>query len=312
MKDDGKKYRDRIPSRDLTAYERWELPALDEQGNEISNSRIEEREMKPLTAGELERIRQEAWEDGQREGRTEGFDKGYREGRDAGYADGEKTGLEEGREKGRQEALEQTREDVQAGLQRLENLMSQLLKPLEQQRDALETVVLNLATALARAVVYRELTTDSSHIRTVIGAALNSLPDTAEQVAIHVNPQDLEWAQEAAERVFTGSRVVADSEVLAGGCRVESRNSLVDFTVEKRFQKTLQQMLDRQLSRGDAGESSGELDALMGELTDFHRDVLEEPDEAPIEPDPPSPGNEPDEGTSSGPDAEPEAPDSHE
>lgn len=312
MKDDGKKHRDRIPSGDLTAYERWELPALDERGNEVSHSRIEERDLRPLTAGELERMRKEAWDEGHQEGRTEGFDKGYREGREAGYADGEKVGVEEGRAKGHELALEQTREDVQVGLQRLENLMAELLKPLEQQRDALETVILNLSSALARAVVYRELSIDSSHIQAVVSAALNSLPETAEQVAIHVNPKDMDWVQEAAQRVFSGSRVVADNQVLAGGCRIESRNSLVDFTVEKRFQKALQQMLDGQLSRGESGESSGELDAIMGELTDFHRDVLETPDDGPVAAKTDSSSPQSSQADAPGDPADPEEPDSHE
>ncbi len=276
MKDDNSKHRDRIPSRDLTAYERWELPTLDDQGNEIPHSRIEERNVRPLTAGEVERIRQEAWEEGHREGKTEGYDKGYREGHEAGHADGREQGVAEGREEGRAQALVDTRQEVEAGLQRLETLMTELLSPVERQRDEVETALLNLACALSRSIVYRELSIDSTQISRVVTAALETLPSAAEQVSIHVNPVDLEWTRQAAQRINPDSQVVPDDTVMPGGCRVDSRHSLVDFTVEKRFQKTIQQMLDGQLARAEGGESSGELDAVMGELTDFHRDVLEE------------------------------------
>ncbi len=53
-----------------------------------------------------------------------------------------------------------------------------------------------------------------------------------------------------------------------------TRHSLVDFTVEKRFQKAVQGMLDKQLDNEKAGEGE-ELDAMMGDLTDFRHDVLD-------------------------------------
>ncbi|CCG94786.1 Flagellar assembly protein FliH(fragment) [Marinobacter nauticus ATCC 49840] len=36
----------RIPKEQMTAWERWELPLLDERGNQV----VEEEEVKPLTA----------------------------------------------------------------------------------------------------------------------------------------------------------------------------------------------------------------------------------------------------------------------
>ena len=39
----------RIPKEQMTAWERWELPLLDERGNQV----VEEEEVKPLTAADL-------------------------------------------------------------------------------------------------------------------------------------------------------------------------------------------------------------------------------------------------------------------
>lgn len=265
--------RDRIPSSDLTAYERWELPLLDERGNEVW-VRDDEVDLKPLTAQDLEDIRREALEDGLREGREtgykEGFEKGHAEGRKAGHSEGHQQGEAAGREEGHAA----TRTEVEAGLGRLQTLMAEMLDPLERHTEALETALLNLTLSLTRAVVHRELKLDSSQIRSVLKQALAALPSQDEAIRIHVNPADSEWVREVASRFEAGARIVEDEAVLAGGCRVESRSSLVDFTVEKRFQKAVQAMLDRQLQTGASGDS-GELDALMGEMTDFHRDVLE-------------------------------------
>lgn len=272
MKNKG--YRDRIPSEELTAYERWELPLLDEHGNTVAHSREEDRDVKPLTAADIEAIRQEAWEDGQREGREAGHQEGFNTGREAGHQEGLQQGQAEGREQGRQEALEQTREDVSRGLERLEKLMAELVDPIRRHDDELETALFNLATVLARAVVYRELQLDSSQIRSVVREAVASLPSTQDNVRIRVNPTDVEWVKEVAGRFDAEASVIDDDTILAGGCKVETRHSLVDFTVEKRFQKAVQRMLDQQLDSDEPGDSV-ELDAMMGDLTDFHRDVLE-------------------------------------
>lgn len=274
---------DRIPSSELTAYERWELPLLDERGNEVW-MREEEIDLKPLTAEDLENIRREAMEDGAREG----LEKGYREGFDAGRQEGLEAGRSEGYQQGEQAGIEAgeaaTRTEVESALLRLQTLMAELFDPLERHTENLESALLNLTLSLTRAVIHRELQLDSSQVRAVLRRALATLPCQDEAIRIHVNPADIDWVRDVAARFEAGSRIVEDGGVLAGGCRVENRNSLVDFTVEKRFQKAVQKMLDHQL-RGEPGVEQGELGAMMGELTDFHRALLEsspEPSDQPV------------------------------
>jgi len=68
---------------------------------------------------------------------------------------------------------------------------------------------------------------------------------------------------------------------MRGGCKLETRHSLVDYTVEKRFQKAVQDMLSEELDAESKGDGE-ELDAMMDDLTDFHRDVLD-PEKADID-----------------------------
>lgn len=278
----------RIPKEKLTAYERWELPLLDEKGNEVP--REEERNVKPLTASDLKEIREAAREDGFREGRETGYREGHAEGFEQGRAEGRETGLSEGREEGRSTGLEETRKEVDAKLDRLEHLLAELLLPIRRHEDEIETALVNLTTVLARAVVYRELSIDSSQIQQVVRRALDSLPSTADAARIHIHPDDSELVEQVAGRLDTPASVVEDETVLPGGCRVETRHSLVDFTVEKRFQRAVQDMLDRQLGEGEAVDAE-ELDSLMGDLTDFHRDVLSG-SAGEVEPDAPSAGEQ--------------------
>ena len=127
----------RIPKEQMTAWERWELPLLDERGNQV----VEEEEVKPLTAADLEEIRQAAREDGFQEGRQAGYAEGFEQGRADGHKDGYAAGEAEGRSEGEQQAAEQTRQEVASRMERLEHLMGELLLPIERHEDELEAVL---------------------------------------------------------------------------------------------------------------------------------------------------------------------------
>lgn len=248
----------RIPKEQLTAWERWELPLLDERGNQV----VQEQEVKPLTAADLAEIRQAAREDGFQEGREAGYQEGFEKGRAEGHQQGLQAGEIEGREQGRQQAEDATRKEVESRVDRLEHLLGELVLPIQRHEEELESVLVNLTTVLARAVVYRELSLDSSQIRQVVRKALAALPSTADNLRIHIHPDDLEPVREVAERLEVSPSIIEDDTLMPGGCKVESRHSLVDYTVEKRFQKAVQGMLEGQLSNhaGAEDEERGEDD----------------------------------------------------
>ncbi|PPK52001.1 flagellar assembly protein FliH [Marinobacter persicus] len=277
------------PKEQMTAWERWELPLLDEQGNEVA----QEAEVKPMTAGELQEIRQAAQDDGFKEGREEGYKSGLEQGRADGREEGFAAGQEEGREQGRQQGVEDTRQQMAATMDRLEHLMGELVLPIKRHEEELETALVNLTTALARSVVYRELTLDSSQIRQVVRQALAALPSTTENLRIHIHPDDLEPVREVTERLEVTPNLIEDDSLLPGGCKVQTRHSLVDYTVEKRFQHAIQNMLEEQFGE-PVDAIAADTGMQMGELTDFHRDVLESSAMEPLSSSPQS-GDEPEE-----------------
>ena len=274
MKDSSKDL-NRIPKEQLTAYERWELPLLDARGNEIA--REEEWDVKPLTAADLGEIRKAAREDGYNEGREAGYQAGLAEGKAEGHEEGLQTGVAEGREQGEKKGYEESRKEIDTKLDRLEHLMGELLLPIRRHEDEVESALVNLTTVLARAVVFRELSLDSSQIQSVVRKALAALPSTAENLRIHIHPDDETFVREVTARLDSSASIVADDTILPGGCTIQTRHSLVDFTVEKRFQRAVQSMLAQQTEDGETGDVE-ELDALMGDLTDFQRDVLSTPE----------------------------------
>lgn len=274
-------HRDRIPSGDLTAYERWEMPLLDENGQRRAGVEdVEQKEVQPLTAEQLEAIHNEARDEGYNagfeSGKAEGMDQGAREGYRVGYDEGHAAGREAGEHQGQEEGRERVRQQEQ----RLHQIMDTLLRPIQQEEEATEAALLNLVMALSRSVIHRELQYDSSQIASIVRHAIQSLPDSDTDMRIRVHPDDAEMVRQAVEGVAGHATVVPDEHILPGGCTVANSRSLVDYTVEKRFQKQVQRMLETQLSESGGVEHS-ELGPVMGEMSDYHRDVLEsdaEPD----------------------------------
>lgn len=256
-----------IRAEDLTAYERWELPNI-EGGMEAINkarSAIVRKPVKPLTADDLEKIRQEAYQAGFEEGKSAGFQKGQQEG----LALGKKQGHEEGFNQGLQDAQVKVDQTVAQLRQCLQNLSN----PIEEQGHLVEQAVLNLSLAVSRAVIHRELKLDSSQVLSTIQHAIQNLPDSSKGIKVRLNPQDVDYAKQAKESFENSLEVMADASINAGGCLVETSSQLIDYTIEKRFQKTVHAMLF-EASKQDSGTI--ETSTSINELSDYSPHTLDE------------------------------------
>ena len=106
-------------------------------------------EIKPLTADDIEQIRQAAFDEGFAQGKEEGFSKGYEEGREQGTADG----LAHGQAEGKKLGLEQATEEIEQKKLELATLLDQLQQPLLQVDQQVEQQLLQLCLAMAEAVI---------------------------------------------------------------------------------------------------------------------------------------------------------------
>ncbi|MBB3101841.1 flagellar assembly protein FliH [Azomonas macrocytogenes] len=238
-----------IRGRDLGVFDRWALPSFDPpaepaaaeeaEPDETAQTEVEAdpepvgeiedvpvEQVKPLTLEELEAIRQDAYQDAYNEG----------------FATGEKEGFHAGQLKARQEA-EAT---LAPCLQNLERLMGQLMEPIADQDRNLEHAMLTLLGQLARQVIRRDLLADSSMIAHVLREALKLLPMGAQNIRIHVNPQDFEQIKALRERHEEKWRILEDDELLAGGCRIETEHSRIDASIETRLAQAIEQLFEQQ------------------------------------------------------------------
>lgn len=151
--------------------------------------------------------------------------------RQSGYQDGYRDGLV---------ALEGFK---QSYAQQVTAQMVQLTRAYRGQLDELEQglagQVAEVAIALARQVVRSELALRPELVTQVAQEALAATLVTAQQIAVHLHPDDLLLVQTQAGEAMAerGARLVADASLTRGGCVVDSEVGVVDASVEARWQR---------------------------------------------------------------------------
>lgn len=248
-----KKLPNRIPAEDLHDYTAWVLPPIHGEQDRVLPSAGREAQQK---AEEAERSKREKVEDVDYEGNPAGFsaeelqriaDDAEKEGRERGYQTGFEQGRAEGYEAGEQRGWEEMRQKLAAEQQRFQHLVQALRDPLAEQDDALEKLLLDTVCALSQSLVKRELLTDSSHVLDEVRTAVAALPANANNLRIYLNPDDLALVETYAEEQGLDWQFYGDEKLLPGGCRIQTTESLVDYSVEHRLEQQLQAFVNRQL-----------------------------------------------------------------
>lgn len=182
----------------------------------------------------------EAYGDAKKAGHQEGFADGRKEG--------VAQGLQEGLAKGTEQGLQNAQGQINEKLGELDGLMRSLSQAVNEQDYKLEQALLGLVQSIAKTIIGRELSIDNRHVVALVREALAALPPSRDNVRIFVHPEDVATLNEAKEKGGDQWKALPDETLGRGGCRIETEQSLVDFTVEKRFQDLLEQILTKQLT----------------------------------------------------------------
>lgn len=254
----------RIPAELLGDVKSWMVPVVDDSGKVLSSAEKEARERREkllrqgkekietveiaapaktgMTAQEMQEIFDAAEKDGFAQGHASGFEKGKTEGYEAG----------------RQQGLKEMRAQLTAEQLRFQGIANALLDPLHAQDSDIENMLMDAICTLAQSVVQRELLTDSSHILELVKSAVDALPVGSKNIRIALNPDDLAVVEAYAEEQQLGWTFIGSTQLQPGGCRVETPESRVDFSVSTRLKAVLEQFLTGQLASealADNGES---------------------------------------------------------
>lgn len=189
-----------IPKEQLSAYQRWELNSFDEK----AVAEVGPAVVLP-TAEEIEHIQQQA--------SREGYSAGYQEG------------------KGK----------VDAELARLVQMMSALDGALQRLDEEMSQSLLSLALDISKQILRETLRVKPELVLPVIREAVGSLPQANQHPHLKLNPDDAALVRSLMEDELSHFhwKLIEDSNVERGGCRVETANSEVDATLENRWKRML-------------------------------------------------------------------------
>lgn len=110
---------------------------------------------------------------------------------------------------------------------------------LDQLDRSLASQVAEVALALARQVVRSELATKPEFVAAVVQEALAATLSAAQQVAVHLHPDDHALVQaHAGEAIASrGARLVPDAALARGGCVIETDLGVIDASIETRWRR---------------------------------------------------------------------------
>jgi flagellar assembly protein FliH len=158
--------------------------------------------------------------------------------------------LAEARQSGFQEGLRRGRDEAAAAVDQTLARMAETLRELalmkRKVRNEAEQELVKLSLAIARRILYRELSTDPESIHGIVHAALQKLQNR-EIVRVRVYPAAAAAVRAAFERVTSSAAVeiVADTGLETGAILFETALGDLDASVETQLQEIQRGFADR-------------------------------------------------------------------
>jgi flagellar assembly protein FliH len=177
-----------------TAAQRWQTPAID--GSSDNGF---------LTAGRLQEMQEEAWNEAYKIGHAAGLESGQQASRDR--------------------------------IARLDQLLVALARPFDELDETVEKQLVELAMTVAKQLFRREIRIDPTHVIGVVRDAIKLLPIASREIQVHLHPEDATLVRESlsaaeGERAW---KIVEDPLIARGGCEITADSSRIDAQAETRL-----------------------------------------------------------------------------
>jgi flagellar assembly protein FliH len=214
-----KNYARFIPGEEIDAVEQWQFGAIDTAAQLLA-AQVKAREVQEEEI-QLESDRQQA------------------------FKDGFTAGMEHGKQQAQAELQLQMQafisNQAQEAADKLTALFESVQRELQMAEQAMAQGVLALSCELARQVLRHELAVNTEVVMPVLAEAIGLLGAEFKIAVVKMNPLDIAALGEQIHADFAGLNVSlrADPDVLQGGCLLESAGTVIDGTVQKRWQRAV-------------------------------------------------------------------------
>ncbi|GLR11005.1 flagellar assembly protein FliH [Mixta theicola] len=207
---------------DLT---RFDPPAAELQAEPEFTFDVSEESEALSSQSQLEQIQIQARLDAHAQGYAEGQQKGFNEGKQAGFDAGFQQGLAE---------AQQQQAPVQA---RMQQLVTEFQHTLEALDSVIASRLLQLALEAARQVIGQATAVDGSALLRQIQQMIQQEPMFSGKPQLRVHPDDLQRVEQTLGPTLDlhGWRLLADSSLHPGGCKLSAEDGDLDASVATRW-----------------------------------------------------------------------------
>ena len=208
-----------IPGEEIDVVQQWQFRAMDTAAQLLAAQAKarEEQEVASQTESQMQQV----------------------------YQDGYAAGLEQGKLQAQADLQQQMQaflsNQAQEAADKLTALFESAQSELQAAEQAMAQEVLSLSCELARQVLRRELVVNQDVVMPVLRESIGLLGTEFKTAVVKLNPQDIARLGERiqADFVGVGLSLRADPDVLPGGCLVESAGTVIDGTLQKRWQRAV-------------------------------------------------------------------------
>lgn len=232
-----------IPVENLTDYQPWQFAGIEQDQVDIATEELPVEDVIPpepdLTieesapvpelpsAEDIGRIYHDAHREGYEAGLVEGLEAGHAEGFETGHAEG----LAAGETKGFDQAVSEAKP--------LAELFTSFAKAAELAQQEIGQDVVGLALDIAQQMLREALKVKPELVLAVVKRAMESMPQGIEHPSIYLHPEDVLLVKKLLKSEISeaGWKVVEDSRLDRGGCRIECLTAELDATVPSRWKR---------------------------------------------------------------------------
>ncbi len=215
-----------IADEDIIAVSEWDFGAVDHASIRFAAKLKVQAETEQQAMEDVERAKVDAI-------KQSGYTKGYEDG----FAQGHAQATLEGQ---RQIATYIENEGKQAAVH-FAKLFESAERQIAEAEQAIAKGVLELACEVARQVIRRDLTVNTNAVLPVLRESLALLLTDGKAAVIRMNPVDAEMLADDLQVEFSSLSLtlVPDGHVERGGCLAEAGGTVIDGTVQRRWQRTV-------------------------------------------------------------------------
>ena len=231
--------------------------------DEVENA-TDENMVMGVSLEELDKIRNDAYEEGKTQGHEEGYKAGLEQGLVDGKTQGTEQGIQEGSQKGYQDGLAQGREEgfvkghnegIEAGqkivLEQVEKfrfLADSLANPLREVDKEVTDEIAYIISRLVKVITHKEISNNPEFLKESIVKAIGILPNAQKGASIYLNPDDLAVVEASIGPDYIKSQnwILKESNDLeVGDIKVSNEQSEINWRVNDRVDALLEEFLTK-------------------------------------------------------------------